>query len=201
MDIKYEFVKTNGAWADVLDDARSTVSKNSLHKEPTKRFKKAMLLAEHSVIRDLIIRWKWIDIPSFVATHFSRHKFEKFISTRRTDRTGIDRTKLFQDEPVSFTGTANAQQILDMMRKRLCGQASKETRQYAFSLKNEIAKIEPELAHYCVPNCIYRCGCPEEKPCGLWEAFCKNSGFNPNMSINDRYDKFNEWINGGRKIE
>lgn len=160
-----------------------------------------MLLAEHSVIRDLIIRWKWIDIPSFVATHFSRHKFEKFISTRRTDRTGIDRTKLFQDEPVSFTGAANAQQILDMMRKRLCGQASKETRQYALSLKNEIAKIEPELAHYCVPNCIYRCGCPEEKPCGLWKSFCKNSEFYPTMSINDRYDKFNEWIIGGRKIE
>ena len=79
--VKYEFLNSNHvSWKDVLNDSRSTVSKEALDKEPSTKFKRALLIAMHSTIRNLTVRWKWLDIPSFCATHFSRHKFEKFIS-------------------------------------------------------------------------------------------------------------------------
>ena len=63
--------------------------------------------------------------------HFVRHKhgIEHWISTRRTDRTGIDRNELRQDELVTHEFEANAQAIINISRKRMCFQASKETRE------------------------------------------------------------------------
>ena len=148
--VKYEFLNSNHvSWKDVLNDSRSTVSKEALDKEPSTKFKRAILIAMHSTIRNLTVRWKWLDIPSFCATHFSRHKFEKFSSTQRGDRTGVNRNNLPQDAPVSFTGVANAQNIIDMMSKRLCFTADKTTVEYAQSLKKELRNIEPELADVC----------------------------------------------------
>lgn len=193
--VEYEFLKSNSAWQDVLNDSRSTVSKKALEKEPSERFKKAILLAGHSTIRNLIIRWKWINMPSFCATHFSRHKFEKFISTQRTDRTGVDRNSLPQDAPVTFTGVANAQSIIDMMAKRLCFCADKTAVEYAQSLKKELHKIEPELSDVCVPACVMYGGCREEglgTGCGFWKSFCKkHPELNSSSTIQERYDAYN----------
>jgi len=36
-------------------------------------------------------------------------------------------------------------------------------------LIEQIAKEEPELALACVPECVYRGGCPEFKSCGKHE--------------------------------
>ena len=83
-----------GNWKEVVDDCRSTVNKPALNKEPSESFKKAILIAEHSPIRDIRIRWKWDNIKSWVATHWSRHKWECFIQTQRSDRTGVQRDKL-----------------------------------------------------------------------------------------------------------
>lgn len=194
--VEYEFLKSNNEWDAVLDDSRATVSKKALNKEPSRNFKRAILIAMHSTIRNLIIRWKWINMPSFCATHFSRHKLEKFISTQRSDRTGVDRTKLPQDAPVSFTGLANAQNIIDMMAKRLCFTADKTTVEYAQSLKRELRPIEPELADVCVPACIMYGGCREEglgTGCHFYENFLKrHPEITVNTSIQERYDIYNK---------
>ena len=194
--VEYEFLKSNNAWEDVLNDSRSTVSKEALHKEPSKKFKRAILIAMHSTIRNLTIRWKWLNIPSFCATHFSRHKFEKFISTQRSDRTGVDRNNLPQDAPVAFTGVANAQNIIDMMSKRLCFTADKTTVEYARSLKKELRNIEPELADVCVPSFIMYGGCREEglgTNCHFYETFLKrHPEITVNTSIQERYDIYNQ---------
>ena len=187
-----------GNWKEVVDDCRATVNKPALNKEPSESFKKSILIAEHSPIRDIRIRWKWDNIKSWVATHWSRHKWECFIQTQRSDRTGVQRDNLPQDSSVSFTGEANVQNLIDTMRKRLCHQASKETREYAESLKAELKELESEISDVLVPNCVYRCGCPELGICTFWPEFLKwgkdNNMDIQKMSIQDRYDAYNKYF-------
>lgn len=189
--MKTKILKVKGDWKEVVDDCRTTVGKDDLGHEPSKEFKKKILIAEHSPIRDIFIKWKWSAIKSWIATHFSRHKWECFIRTQRTDRTGLDRDKLPQDSLVSFTGEANIQSLIDTMRKRLCYQASKETREYAEDLKCSIYKIEPEIANVLVPNCIYRCGCPEISKCGFYQKLCMKDSMCLSTDIQERYNAYN----------
>lgn len=204
--VKTEIVKVKGDWQEVVNDCRATVGKAELGKEPSVAFKKSVLIAEHSPIRGLAIKWRWQDIKSWIATHWSRHKWECFIQTQREDRTGIPRDCQIQSAPVSFTGEANAQSLIDTMRKRLCHQAAEETRLYAEDLKLEIGKIQPELAGVLVPNCIYRGGCPEMQTCGLYHAYKRWCFKNYQMEagcvcIAKRYDMYNEWFIAKRRTE
>lgn len=130
MGRKTEILKIKGDWVEVASDCRSTVGKPPLDHEPSVDFKRKILIAEHSPIRDISVKWAWHGIKSWVATHWSRHKFEKYIKSQRSDRTGIPRDKLPQHAPVDFTGEANVQSLIDTMRKRLCRQSSPEARRY-----------------------------------------------------------------------
>lgn len=190
---------TKGTWNEVLNDCRNTVSKKPIAKEPSPEFKKSILIAEHSPIRDIIFRWKWLSIPYWVSVHWVRHKWECFVSTQRTDRTGVKRDSKSQDAPVDFQGEANTQALIDTMRKRLCYQAAKETREYAENLKEAIHDIEPEIADVLVPNCVYRAGCPELGTCGLWDrlkywAVGKHDLDISTLSIRERYELYNEFF-------
>ena len=93
--------------------------------------------------------------------------------TQRDDRTGIPRDELPQSQPVEFTGEANAQNLIDTMRKRLCYTAHPETRAYAEDLKITLRPVLPHLSDVLVPNCVYRCGCPEMDGCSFWSDFVK----------------------------
>lgn len=192
--MKITNIKIKGSWSEVLNDSRFTVSKPPLDKEPSEKFKKSIIIAEHSPIRDLIIRVDFEDIPTWVATHLVRHKWEKFVQTQRTDRTGIDRHTLPQDVPVSMRCELNAQHLIDTSRKRLCYQASKETRELWEEFKYELHKIDPFIADVMVPNCVYRCGCPEGSNCcrmvEKWLPFAKIDLTN----IQERYKMYNEWL-------
>lgn len=194
--MKTKILKIKGDWAEVLDDCRSTVGKPSLGKEPSKLFKQKILIAEHSPIRDIIIKWFWESMPHWVTVHWVRHKWEKFVRTQRTDRTGIDRTKLPQDEPQDFTGQANIQSLIDTMRKRLCYQASPETREYAEDFKAALHEIEPEISDVLVPNCIYRCGCPEMAVCPVkfFERLAEQEPDVTSVVIQKRYDAYNKYF-------
>ena len=189
--MKTEILKVKGDWQEVLSDCRSTVGKEPLGKEPSDNFKRSILIAEHSPIRDISIKWKWIGIKSWIATHFSRHKWECFIKTQRSDRTGVDRNKLPQDAPVDFVGEANVQSLIDTMRKRLCYQASPETRAYAEDLKRSITEIQPEIGNVLCPNCIYRCGCTELSSCGYFEKLLKIDSRIASTDIAERYEAYN----------
>jgi hypothetical protein len=194
--MKTEILKIKGDWQDVVDDCRTTVGKDSLGKEPSKKFKREILISEHSPIRSISIKWKWVNIPSWVATHFSRHKWECFIKTQRTDRTGTDRNKLPQDAPVIMSGDANTQHLIDMARKRLCYMASPETRKYMEDLKIAIHDVEPEVADVLVPNCVYRCGCPEPNGCKWFEHMATKHLNLTSTDIQQRYDTYNEVFYG-----
>lgn len=197
--IKTELLKIKGDWQEVVDDCRATVGKESLGKEPSKQFKRKILISEHSPIRDISIKWRWVNMPHWVTVHWVRHKWEKFVRTQRTDRTGIPRDKLPQDEPQTLTGEANIQHLIDTWRKRLCRQASEETRKYAEDFKVALHRVEPEIANVLVPNCLYRCGCPEMESCTFWGEFlkwCKENNYDdPRLcSIQKRYDIYNEYF-------
>lgn len=194
-----EFLVRKGNWEEVVDDCRSTVSKPPLGHEPSSNFKQRILIAEHSPIRDISFRWKWPNIKSWIATHWVRHHWECRVSTQRSDRTGVPRDKLPQDAPVTFVGEANVQSLIDTMRKRLCFQAASETRAYAEDLKRKVTEMEPEIGNVFVPNCIYRCGCPEMNSCGYFQKLCNE---NPDIASTDilvRYAAYNEYFNKHHK--
>lgn len=194
--MKTEILKVKGDWREVVDDCRTTVGKESLGKEPSQKFRREILISEHSPIRSLIVKWKWANIPSWVATHFSRHKWECFIKTQRTDRTGKDRNTLPQDAPVIMKGEANSQNLIDMARKRLCFMAAPETRQYMEDLKVAIHLVEPELSDSLVPNCVYRCGCPEPNGCQWFDHMAAKHLNLTSTDIQQRYDTYNEVFYG-----
>ena len=169
MALELHFYGTRATWRDVADAARTTIHKEPGNGEPSSAWKKRILLAEHSPIRQLVFRWKWEGLKSWVSVHFVRHKFgiDHFVSTQRTDRTGTDRNAARQDTPVNHECIANAQAIMTISRKRLCRQASPET-QAAWRLVVEaLRETQPELAECCVPECVYRGFCPEFKSCGF----------------------------------
>lgn len=155
-------------WAEVKAAARTTISKDGSGVYPTDSWKKTILLAEHSPIRLLRFGWRWRDLKSWVSVHFTRHHvgINHFVSTQRSDRTGINRDSKPQDSPVLHKCEANAQALINISRKRLCTQASPETRAAWIEVKKAVEAHDPVLASVMVPECVYRGFCPEFKSCG-----------------------------------
>lgn len=181
-------------WKNIKNKCRTTVNKEYTLNECSDELKNKLLLSEHSPIRMVTIDWTWHDIPYWVSTELSRHKFEKFISSQRTDRTGIDRNNLPQNAPVNYDGYANAQSIIDMSRKRLCSCATKECIELVRELKISLKKCHCEVADYMCPNCVYRGGCPEFKQCGFWNKFCEDNKDKNLLDLKERYKAYNTWF-------
>lgn len=165
------------SWERVLNAARKTVGKKPISKEPSDSFKKKILLAEHSPIRLLEYDISLKDVKQWVTVHLVRHHegCEKFVHSQREDRRelGIPRDELPQGSPNDMDMTCNAQALINISRKRLCGCASKETREVWKQVKDEITKIDPVLASKMVRECVYRGFCPEfDRCCGY--AFTKD---------------------------
>ena len=157
-------------WSLALDLARNTMGKEEHGKEPSSEWKRKMLLARHSPIQAVFYRIKMDGIPYWVSVHLVRHKVgvDHFVRSQRSDRTGVCRDDLPQSAPVIHEMVANAQAILAISRKRLCGQASPETRETWEAVVEALrAAGEVELADACQPECVV-CGgfCPELKSCG-----------------------------------
>ena len=173
--MEIDFIEVRGTWRDVADSARTTIGMEKGQKEPPSLWKRKMLLAEHSPIRQLTIRWKWVDLLSWVSVHFVRHKIgiEHFVKSQRTDRTGVDRNQLSQSTLVNHECVATAQAVINISRKRLCKQASPETREAWKLFLDALREKEPELVSACVSECVYRGFCPEVKSCG----YCETSAY------------------------
>lgn len=165
MNVELKDVK--GSWEEVANRARTTVHKDELGKEPSDSFKRKILRAEHSPIRSLIYCFKITNLKSWVATHLVRHHVgvEKWVRTQRTDRTGVNRDELPQGAEVEMEIEANAQALINMSRKRLCSQASPETREVMEAMKEEVSKRDKFLAEVMVKECVYRGYCPEMWSC------------------------------------
>jgi hypothetical protein len=167
--VEIKNIKIKGTWREVADSARTTIGLSEGEKEPSNKWKKQILLAEHSPIRQIQFKWKWSNLPYWVSVHFVRHWLGilHFVKTSRSDRTGVPREKLLQDNPVDHECEANAQTLINISRKRLCNKASKETREAWQLVIKKLKEKDEVLASVCVPECVYRGFCPEFKGCGF----------------------------------
>lgn len=182
-------------WQDIKDSTMNTIGKNT-GKYPTSEWKHKLLLSEHSPIRKLKLSWKWVDLKYWVSVHLVRHKIgiEHFVSTQRTDRTGLDRNELPQGSFVNHECEADAQALINISRKRLCNCASLETRQAWQLVKDKVSEVEPELSKCMVRECVYRNGlCPEMFPCG----YNKTQAFEEELKeyLSTKQDNINDKTN------
>lgn len=140
-------------------------------KEPTEEWVEKILLAEHSPIRELWFGFR-MEIPYWVSVHFVRHHIgvNHYVQSQRNDRQSkYDRTKAPQGEIVSHVMSVNAGELIQMAHKRLCMQASKETREVMQMMVDEVVKVSPYMKQVLVPLCEYRNGkCTEMFPCGRY---------------------------------
>lgn len=170
--MKIEITKVT-SWKDVLNAARFTQRKELIDKEPSDKFKKQIIKAEHSPLRCLMFNIDFYDIPNYVSVHLVRHVHaQPFVSTSRPDIDGkqIPREEQKKTDPVNMRLFLNAQEIINISKVRLCSRAEFQTRMIWIEVIKELKKIEPILASACVPSCIYRGFCPEIKSCGLDNA-------------------------------
>lgn len=176
-------------WIRVVNAARRTWGKEPIDHEPSDKFKRQILLAEHSPIRLLEYDFTIADVRQWVSVHICRHHIgcEKFVHSQRQDinsdievitKSLIDLLKtegllregwrerdyMFQGESNEMDMTCNAQSFLNISRKRLCyGCASTETRAAWQVVINALREVDPILAEKCVPDCVYRGFCTESK--------------------------------------
>lgn len=158
-------------WQDIKDATMNTIGKNT-GSYPSSDWKRRLIMSEHSPIRRMKFYWRWSDLKSWVSVHFVRHKIgiEHWVSTQRTDRTGINRDELPQGSLVNHACESDSQALINISRKRLCNNASKETREAWTVVKDRVANVEPELASCMVKECIYRGFCPEMFSCGYYKT-------------------------------
>lgn len=169
-DMKVEVLRhpTDTDWAWVKTCTLNTVGKKTTN-VPTDQWRVKLLEAEHSPIREL---WFGIrmTIPYWVSVHFVRHHIgvNHYVQSQRNDRqSAYDRNKAPQDELVSHIMSVNGAELVQMAHKRLCGQASVETRTVMQMIVDEVLKTSPEFKSVLVPLCDYRNGkCTEFYPCG-----------------------------------
>ena len=158
------------SWKRALRAARVTVGKEDLNKEPSDLWKARMLLAEHSPIRLVEFDIRIEKIKQWISVHLIRHWLGviPFVHSQREDRRHLDcsRDELPQGSLNDLELSANCQALINISRKRLCNQASPETRATWQKVKEGIAEKDPVVASKMVRECIFRGFCPELKCCG-----------------------------------
>lgn len=180
--IKIEILKypTEEDWMLCKKCTLVTIGKDS-EKPATDEWKVKLLKANHSPIRTLQFCFRITNVPSWVATHLVRHVHATpFVKTQRSDRNnGHDRGADRQDTPVDMCWYMNAEELITIAHKRLCRQASPETREVVQAICDEVIKVNPEFKDLLVPMCFYRGGvCTEFYPCGLNKTYNKEGESN-----------------------
>lgn len=156
-------------WIEVKQRALVTIGK-SAKTPPDEEWKMKMLNARHSPIRRLHFSFLIENIPSWVSVHFVRHHvgIQPYVRSQRNDRQdNYDRAAARQDAPVNMILDMNAEALMNLANKRLCNQASKETRMVMKMMCDLVVEKCPEFKPFLVPMCEYHGGvCREIHSCG-----------------------------------
>ena len=172
--MKIDIIKypTDDDWMLVKKCTLVTVGKDS-DKPPTELWKRQILEARHSPIRELKFVYRISDIPYWVAMHLVRHHVgcQPYVKTQRNDRQRIyDRTDAPQSAPVDMIWSLNAEALMVIANKRLCRQAAVETRDVVKMMCRLALDVCPEFEGLFVPACEWQNGaCHEMFPCGRWK--------------------------------
>ena len=157
-------------WLLVKKCALRTVGKDS-NIPPTSDWRRRILEARHSPIRELSFVFEIRDVPYWVAMHLTRHHVgaQPYIQSQRNDRQDkYDRCAARQDEPVDMIWSLNGEAVMTIANKRLCRLAAWETRLLVMQMCNLVESACPEYKGLLVPMCRWRNGlCDEMMPCYL----------------------------------
>ena len=170
MNIKLDYAPSENDWMWVKYCALGTMGREPTT-EPSSEWKKRILRARHSPIRELIYKFTLTDIPYWVSVHLVRHHIgcQWYVQSQRNDRQDkYDRNSARQDSPVTVRVSINAEELMTIANKRLCRQASEETRGVVKEMCKLAEAHTPELHGLLVPNCVRMRGCEEMTPCGWW---------------------------------
>lgn len=157
---------TEQDWMEVKRRALVTVGKKPLT-APAEAWKRNILRARHSPIRYLMFSF-YIECPSWVSVHLCRHVHaQPYVKSQRNDRqTDYDRNKAPQDSEVCMIYDVNAEELMVIANKRLCRQASEETRTLVQMMCDAVLKEHPEFDGLLEPQCSRNGGvCYEMYPC------------------------------------
>lgn len=178
--IKVELLKSpsENDWLWCKQCTLNTVGLKSVKTLPTEEWKKKIIESEHSPIRELWYGFR-LTIPYWVSVHLVRHSIgiNHYVQTQRDDRNSdksVSRAEKPQGEIVTHIISVNAQELVQIAHKRLCNQASLETRQVVSEMCRLAIESNPEMKDVLVPLCEYRNGkCSEMFPCPKAELFKK----------------------------
>lgn len=155
-------------WLEVKRRALVTIGRQKVT-PPTEDWKRSILRARHSPIRRLSFSFL-IECPYWVSVHLTRHHVgvQPYVRSQRNDRQeAYDRNKAPQDAMVTMILDVNAEALITLANKRLCMQASLETRQVVQLMCMEALGVCPEFEDELVPMCARNGGvCHEMHSCG-----------------------------------
>ena len=159
---------TDVDWLRAKQRALVTIGKKAIN-PPDYEWKVKMLRCRHSPIRKLPFAFYISDMPYWLHTELVRHHIgiEKYVKSQRDDRNDneVPRGKKPQDTPVNMIIDLNAESLITIMNKRLCGAAAKEMQKLMLMIRKEVIKTNPEFAQFLVPMCLYHNRCDEFASC------------------------------------
>lgn len=138
---------------------------------PTAELTHSLLEARHSPIRVLNYAWLIEGIPGNISTHLARHVHAvPFVSSLRNDRQErMNGDEAPRNTPVDMIFYCNAEELMTLANKRLCGKASAQTQTVVKLMCQKAEMATPELKGLLVPACQYHGGvCHEIQPCGKY---------------------------------
>jgi thymidylate synthase ThyX len=154
-------------WMSVKRRALVTMGYSKVVTPPDEAWKHSMLEARHSPIRRLHFSFD-ITCPYWVSVHLCRHiHAQPYVRSQRNDRQdNYNRNSAPQDALVNMIWDMNAEELMIIANKRLCKQASDETRYVVQLMCEQVLALHPEFKGLLVPNCVYNGGvCHEIRPC------------------------------------
>lgn len=138
-------------------------------KLPALSWLQRIMKARHSPIRELHFAFRFDGLPSYIATHLSRHIHARpYIQSQRNDRQDkYDRRAARQDAPVTMVWCMEGEELQIVANKRLCRKADAATRAVVEAACGLVRCHVPYVSGLLVPMCVYHGGvCHEMKPCG-----------------------------------
>lgn len=157
---------TDADWLEVKRRALVTVGKKPVN-PPDTTWKQKILRARHSPIRYLQFSF-YLEVPYWVSVHLCRHTHaQPYVKSQRNDRQSeYDRNSAPQNQMVSMIWDMNAEELITIANKRLCRQASKETREVVRKMCDLVCVYCDEFAMELVPMCAREGGeCHEMYSC------------------------------------
>ena len=168
MNVQILKFPTNDDWVGVYKRALVTIGKSS-NKIPDMEWRQKILKCRHSPIRYLQFSFYISDMPYWLHVELARHHvgMEKYVKSQRDDRCNneVPRGKKPQDAPVNMIVDLNAESLMTLMNKRLCGCATKEMQELVLMIRKEVIKTNPEFTQFMVPMCLYLNKCNEFSSC------------------------------------